>query len=37
MPSAIAQYFIINFLTNENVKLSEILKRLRSQFGNETL
>jgi len=32
LPSAVAQRIIVKFLTNENVKPAEILKRLRAQF-----
>jgi hypothetical protein len=37
VPSAVAQRFIVKFLTNEDAKPAEILKRLRAQFGDETL
>jgi hypothetical protein len=37
VPSAVAQRIIVTFLTNENVKPADILKRLRAQFGDETL
>jgi len=37
VPPAIAQRVIVNFLTNEGVKPSEILTRLRAQFGDMTL
>jgi hypothetical protein len=33
VPPAIAQRIIVKFLTNEGVKSSEILTRLRAQFG----
>jgi hypothetical protein len=35
--SAVAQCFVVKFLANENVKLANILSRLRAQFGDETL
>jgi hypothetical protein len=35
--SAVAQRNILEFLTNESVKLTEILMRLRAQFGDEIL
>jgi hypothetical protein len=35
-PSAVAQR-IVKFITNENVKPTEILMRPRAQFGNEKL
>jgi hypothetical protein len=35
--SAVAQRIFVKFLTNGNVKPAEILMRLRSQFGDETL
>ena len=37
VPSSVAQRIIIKFLSKEGVKPIEILNRLRSQFGNETL
>jgi hypothetical protein len=37
VPSCVAQRIIVKFLTNENVKPAEILKRLGAQFGDETL
>jgi len=37
VPPAVAQRIVVTFLTNENVKPAEILKRLRAQFGDETL
>jgi hypothetical protein len=37
VPSVAAQGIILKFLTNENVKLAEILMRLRAQFGGEIL
>jgi hypothetical protein len=37
IPSAIAQRIIVKFLTNESVKLAEILRSLRAQLGDETL
>ncbi|XP_073989689.1 histone-lysine N-methyltransferase SETMAR-like [Rhodnius prolixus] len=37
VPSSVAQRIIIKFLTNEGVKPSEILTRLRAQFGDSTL
>jgi hypothetical protein len=37
VPLAVAQRFIVKFLTNENVKLAEILTRFRAQFADETL
>jgi hypothetical protein len=37
VPSAVAQRIIVKFLTNENVKLAEILMTFRAQFGDETL
>jgi hypothetical protein len=33
--SAIAQRIIVKFLANENVKLADIMKRLRAQFDDE--
>jgi histone-lysine N-methyltransferase SETMAR len=36
VPPAIAQHIIVKFLTNEGVKPSEILTRLRAQFGDMT-
>jgi len=37
VPTATAQRIIVKFLTNEGVKPSEILTRLRAQFGDMTL
>jgi hypothetical protein len=37
VPSDVEQRIVVTFLTNENVKPAEILKRLRAQFGDETL
>jgi hypothetical protein len=37
VPSAAAQCTVVKFLTNEKVKLADILMRLRAQFGVETL
>jgi len=37
VPPAIAQHIIVKFLTNEGIKPSEILTRLRAQFGDMTL
>jgi hypothetical protein len=37
VPSAVAQRINIKFLTNENVKPAEILKRFRAQFGGDRL
>jgi hypothetical protein len=37
VPSAVAQHILVKFLTNENVKTSEILGRLIAQFGEEAL
>jgi hypothetical protein len=37
VPPAVAQRIIVKILTNENVKPLQILKRLRAQFGDETL
>jgi hypothetical protein len=37
VPYPVAESFIFRSLTNENVKLSGILKRLRVHFGDETL
>jgi hypothetical protein len=37
VPSAVAQRIVVKFLTNENVKPAEILIRLRTQLGDETL
>jgi hypothetical protein len=37
VPSTVAQRIIVKFLTNENVKLAEILMTFRAQFGDETL
>jgi len=34
--SAVAQCIILKFLTNENVKPAELLKKIRAQFGVET-
>jgi hypothetical protein len=36
VPSAVGQRINVKFLTNENVKTAEILKRLRAQLGDET-
>jgi hypothetical protein len=36
-PSAVAQRIVAKFITNENVKFAEILRRLRPRFGDETL
>ncbi|KAJ8936828.1 hypothetical protein NQ318_015296 [Aromia moschata] len=35
--SSVGQRIIIKFLTRENVKPAELLRRLQAQFGNETL
>jgi hypothetical protein len=35
VPLAVAQHFIVKFLTNENVKPADILKRLRAQLDDE--
>jgi hypothetical protein len=37
VPSAVTQCVIVKFLTDETVKAAEILTKLRSQFGGETL
>ena len=37
VPSPVAQRIIIKFLTKEGVKPSEILTRLKAQFGDATL
>lgn len=37
VPSSVAQRVIIKFLTTEGVKPSEILRRLKTQFGDNTL
>jgi len=37
VPLAIAKHIIVKFLMNEGVKPSEILTRLRAQFGDMTL
>jgi histone-lysine N-methyltransferase SETMAR len=37
VPPAIAQHIIVKFLTNEGVKSSDILTRMRAQFGDMTL
>jgi hypothetical protein len=37
VPSSVAQRIIIKFLTTEGVKPSEILRRLKAQFGDNTL
>jgi hypothetical protein len=37
VPLTVAQRIIVKFLTNENVKLAEILMTFRAQFGDETL
>ena len=37
VPPSVAQRIIIKFLTNEGVKLSETLTRLKAQFGDDTL
>jgi hypothetical protein len=34
---AVAKCIIVKFLTNKNVKCAEILKRLRAEFGDQTL
>jgi hypothetical protein len=36
VPLAVAQRITIQFITNENVKPADILKRFRAQFGDET-
>jgi hypothetical protein len=36
VPSAAVQCIIVTFLTKENVKPAEILKRLRVKFADET-
>jgi len=36
VPSAVAQRIIVKFLNNENVKLVQILMRLRQHFDDET-
>jgi len=37
VPMAVAQSIIVQFLTNEKMKPAEILKKLRAQFGDQTL
>jgi hypothetical protein len=37
VPSAVAQRIVVKFVTNENVKPSEILMKLRAKCGGETL
>jgi hypothetical protein len=37
VPSAVQQRIIVKYLPNKKVKAAEILKRLRAQFGDETL
>jgi hypothetical protein len=37
IPLAVAQCFIVKFLSNKNMKPAEILTRLRTQFSDETL
>jgi hypothetical protein len=37
VPSDVAQRIIVKLITNENVKPTEILMRLRAQFSDETL
>ena len=37
VPSYVVQCIIIKFLTNDGVKPSEILSRLKAQFGDTTL
>jgi hypothetical protein len=37
VPLAVAQCIIVKFLTNKSMKPTEILMRLRAQFGDETL
>jgi hypothetical protein len=37
IPSAVVQYIIVKFLTNENMKPAENLTRLRAQFDDEML
>jgi uncharacterized membrane protein len=37
LPSAVAQCVIVRFVTNETVKPTDILSRLRAQFAGETL
>jgi hypothetical protein len=36
-PSVVAERIIIKFISIENVKHGEILMRLKSEFGDETL
>lgn len=36
-PSSVAQRIIIRFLTREGVKQSDILPRVKAQFGSDTL
>jgi hypothetical protein len=37
VPSAVAQRIVVKFLTNENVKNAEILKRFSAHFDEKTL
>jgi hypothetical protein len=37
VPSAVAQCIVVKFLNNKNVKLVEILMKLRARFDNKTL
>jgi len=37
VPWVVAELLIFKLLTNGNVKPAEILKRLRAEFGDETL
>jgi len=37
VPSAVAQSIFVKFLTNENMKLSEIPKRSRAKFDDELI
>jgi hypothetical protein len=37
VPSTVRQRIFVKFLTNESVKPTEILQKLRAQFGNEML
>jgi hypothetical protein len=36
VPSVVLQRIVVEFLTNDNVKPPEILKRLKAQFDDET-
>jgi hypothetical protein len=37
VPPVVAQRIIVKFITEENVKPAETLRKLRAKFGDETL